>query len=91
MRKVGSTMPQAPTFSKKDLLFHVAKGRDVVAISLSEYRGRKRVDIRQYFCYQDEDDVFGPTRQGVQLDPTTWTKFKKAMDAFEKANKKDLE
>jgi len=79
----------APTFKKSDLPFHVVKGRDIVAISLSDYRGRTRIDVRQYY-QTEEDGVFSPTRQGVQIDPEKWGEFKRAMAAFEKANKSTL-
>jgi hypothetical protein len=41
-------------------------GRDVVAIMMNEYKGRKKFDIRT--CYLDDsDDCWHPTSKGISV------------------------
>lgn len=55
---------------------------EVVRISLSEYRGRKLVDMRVY--YSDDAGEYRPTKKGVALNVEVYPEFKRAMMALEK-------
>ena len=55
---------------------------EVVRVSLTEYRGRKLVDIRVY--YSDSEGQYRPTKKGVSLSVDVYPDFKRAMLALEK-------
>ena len=55
---------------------------EVVRVSLTEYRGRKLVDIRVY--YSDSEGQYRPTKKGVALSVDVYPDFKRAMLALEK-------
>lgn len=55
---------------------------EVVRVSLSEYRGRKLIDLRVY--YSDDEGEYRPTRKGVSLNVDTYPEFKSALLALEK-------
>ena len=55
---------------------------EVVRVSLTEYRGRKLVDIRVY--YSDNEGQYRPTKKGVSLSVDVYPDFKRAMLALEK-------
>lgn len=43
-----------------------------IFIKVSEFQGKKFVDIRKY--YQKDDD-WGPTRKGIAMNPDAWKEF----------------
>lgn len=55
---------------------------EVIRISLTEYRGRKLIDMRVY--YSDDEGQYRPTKKGVSLSADRYTDFKRAMLALEK-------
>ena len=55
---------------------------EVVRVSLTEYRGRKLVDIRVY--YSDNEGQYRPTKKGVSLSVDVYPDFKRAILALEK-------
>ena len=55
---------------------------EVVRVSLTEYRGRKLVDVRVY--YADNEGQYRPTKKGVSLSVDVYPDFKRAMLALEK-------
>jgi len=55
---------------------------EVVRVSLTEYRGRKLVDVRIY--YSDAEGQYRPTKKGVSLSLEVYPDFKRAMLALEK-------
>ena len=55
---------------------------EVVHVSLTEYRGRKLVDVRIY--YSDAEGQYRPTKKGVSLSLEVYPDFKRAMLALEK-------
>lgn len=55
---------------------------EVVRVSLTEYRGRKLVDVRVY--YSDSEGQYRPTKKGVALSVDVYPDFKRAMLALEK-------
>ena len=55
---------------------------EVVRVSLTEYRGRKLVDVRVY--YSDNEGQYRPTKKGVALSVDVYPDFKRAMLALEK-------
>ena len=55
---------------------------EVVRVSLTEYRGRKLVDVRVY--YSDSEGQYHPTKKGVSLSVDVYPDFKRAMLALEK-------
>ena len=55
---------------------------EVVRVSLTEYRGRKLVDVRVY--YADNEGQYRPTKKGVSLNVDVYPDFKRAMLALEK-------
>jgi len=55
---------------------------EVVRVSLTEYRGRKLVDVRVY--YSDSEGQYRPTKKGVSLSVDVYPDFKRAMLALEK-------
>ena len=54
---------------------------EVVRVSLTEYRGRKLVDVRVY--YADNEGQYRPTKKGVSLSVDVYPDFKRAMRALE--------
>src|SRR5262249_13902857 len=56
---------------------------EVVRVSLTEYRGRKLVDIRVY--YSDNEGQYRPTKKGVSLSVDVYPDFKRATLALDKA------
>jgi hypothetical protein len=56
--------------------------KEVVRVSLSEYRGHKLFDVRVY--YSDDEGQYKPTRKGVSLSVNLYTDFKRALVALEK-------
>lgn len=72
----------------KDSLKHkipVGNRGDIVAVTVSNYKGRDRVDIRRY--YEHDDGTLGPTPSGVQIPPDQWSEFMKVLQAFSKTLK----
>ena len=55
---------------------------EVVRVSLTEYRGRKLVDVRVY--YSDAEGQYRPTKKGVSLSVDVYPDFKRAMLTLEK-------
>ena len=55
---------------------------EVVRVSLTEYRGRKLVDVRVY--YADNEGQYRPTKKGVSLSLDVYPDFKRALAALEK-------
>jgi len=55
---------------------------EVIRLSLTEYRGRKLVDVRVY--YSDDEGQYRPTKKGVSLSVDRYVDFKRAMLALEK-------
>jgi len=55
---------------------------EVIRFSLTEYRGRKLVDVRVY--YSDDEGQYRPTKKGVSLSVDRYVDFKRAMLALEK-------
>jgi len=53
-----------------------------VRVSLTEYRGRKLVDVRVY--YTDDAGEYRPTKKGVSLSVDVYLDFKRALLALEK-------
>lgn len=47
-------------------IIHVAKmGRDALVVALSEYKGKRGVDLRRY--YLAPEDVWRPSGQGIRI------------------------
>ena len=55
---------------------------EVVRVSLTEYRGRKLVDVRVY--YSDDEGQYHPTKKGVSLSVDVYPDFKRALMELEK-------
>ena len=55
---------------------------EVVRVSLTEYRGRKLVDVRVY--YSDDEGQYRPTKKGVSLSVDVYPDFKRALLDLEK-------
>jgi hypothetical protein len=55
---------------------------EVIRVSITEYRGRKLIDMRVY--YSDDEGQYRPTKKGVSLAVERYTDFKRAMLALEK-------
>ena len=55
---------------------------EVVRVSLTEYRGRKLVDVRVY--YSDSEGQYRPTKKGVSLSVDVYPDFKRALLVLEK-------
>ena len=55
---------------------------EVVRVSLTEYRGRKLVDVRVY--YSDDEGQYYPTKKGVSLSVDVYPDFKRALLELEK-------
>jgi hypothetical protein len=55
---------------------------EVVRVSLTEYRGRKLVDVRVY--YSDDEGQYHPTKKGVSLSVDVYPDFKRALVELEK-------
>ncbi|MCX5892999.1 MAG: transcriptional coactivator p15/PC4 family protein [Deltaproteobacteria bacterium] len=58
--------------------------REVVFLSLSEFKGRKLIDIRVHVPGDQEGD-WVPTRKGVSLAVTLYPAFKQGLAQLEKA------
>jgi hypothetical protein len=55
---------------------------EVVRVSLTEYRGRKLVDMRVY--YADDAGEYRPTKKGVSLSVDVYPDLKRALLDLEK-------
>ena len=55
---------------------------EVVRVSLTEYRGRKLIDVRVY--YSTDDGEYRPTKKGVSLSVDVYPDFKRALLELEK-------
>ena len=55
---------------------------EVVRVSLTEYRGRKLVDVRVH--YTDDEGQYRPTKKGVSLSLDVYPDFKRALAALDK-------
>jgi hypothetical protein len=55
---------------------------EVIRVSLTEYRGRKLVDVRVY--YSDDEGQYRPTKKGVSLAVERYTDFKRALLTLER-------
>lgn len=58
--------------------------REVVFLSLSEFKGRKLIDIRVHVPGDQEGD-WVPTRKGVSLSVSLYPAFKQGLAELEKA------
>ncbi len=58
--------------------------RETVFLSLSEYKGRRLIDIRVHVPGEEEGE-WVPTRKGVSLAVTLYPAFKKGLAQLEKA------
>ena len=54
---------------------------EVVRVSLTEYRGRKLIDIRVYY---DDSGEYRPTKKGVSLSVDVYPDLKRALLELEK-------
>ena len=55
---------------------------EVVRVSLTEYHGRKLIDVRVY--YSDSEGQYRPTKKGVSLSVDVYPDFKRALRTLEK-------
>lgn len=55
---------------------------EVIRVSLTEYRGRKLIDVRVY--YSDDEGQYRPTKKGVSVSVDRYIDFKRAMLTLEK-------
>ena len=55
---------------------------EVVRVSLTEYKGRKLIDMRVY--YSDDSGEYRPTKKGVSLSVDVYPDFKRALLDLEK-------
>ncbi len=58
--------------------------REVIFLSLSEFKGHRLIDIRVHVPGDDED-TWVPTRKGVSLAVALYPAFKQALAQVEKA------
>ena len=58
--------------------------REVVFLSLSEFKGRRLIDIRVHVPGDEEGD-WVPTRKGVSLSVALYPAFKQALGQLEQA------
>ncbi len=58
--------------------------REVIFLSLSEFKGHRLIDIRVHVP-GDEEDVWVPTRKGVSLAVGLYPAFKQALARVEEA------
>lgn len=58
--------------------------REVIFLSLSEFKGHRLIDIRVHVP-GDEEDVWVPTRKGVSLAVGLYPAFKQALGQVEEA------
>ncbi len=58
--------------------------RETVFLSLSEYKGRRLIDIRVHVPGEEEGE-WVPTRKGVSLAVTLYPAFKQGLAQLEKA------
>jgi hypothetical protein len=58
--------------------------REVVIISLSEFKGRRLIDIRVHVPGEQEGD-FVPTRKGVSMSVSLYPAFKQGLAQLEQA------
>jgi hypothetical protein len=58
--------------------------REVIFLSLSEFKGHRLIDIRVHVP-GDEEDVWVPTRKGVSLAVGLYPAFKQALGQLEAA------
>ena len=59
------------------LLVHtIDKGRSQVRISISEFNGKKNIDIRTFYIPKESDDgEYKPTRRGVTIPTDSYWNF----------------
>jgi len=68
-----------------DIISQVTKNaREVIFLSLSEYKGHRLIDIRVHVPGDQEGD-WVPTRKGVSIAVGLYPAFKQAMAELEKA------
>jgi hypothetical protein len=60
-----------------------------VVVTLGEYKGKQRVDIRTYFlpnqAEPDNPDNWIPTKKGINLSLDNWLEFKELVKKIDKA------
>ena len=55
---------------------------EVVRVSLTEFRGRKLIDLRVY--YTDDDGEYRPTRKGIAISVDGYPEFRNAIARLDK-------
>lgn len=63
--------------SKTNIVGELKKGSGVVRVQAVTFKGRPRVDIREFF--RREDGTLAPTRKGVSLVPEDALKLRKQL------------
>lgn len=54
----------------------IKKGRSQVRISISEFNGKKNIDIRTFYIPKgSDDDLYKPTRRGVTIPTDSYWDF----------------
>lgn len=51
-----------------------------IIASLTEYKGKSRLDVRVHFKPNAAEDKWFPTKKGINLDPEAWKAFKELME-----------
>ena len=55
---------------------------EVVRVSLTEFRGRKLIDLRVY--YTDDEGEYRPTRKGISISVDGYPEFRNAIARLDK-------
>jgi len=57
-----------------------------IVLSLGEFKGKLRVDIRTHFLPDTDDpESWKPTKKGINMDLEQWSNFKELVDKVDKA------
>lgn len=66
--------------SEKKLLASIPRtATEEIQVQLSEYRGKKFLDIRIFYT-TDEGNTWNPTKKGVAVNPENLTELKEAIE-----------
>ena len=63
------------------IIGEIKKNRaEKVVISIGEFKGKKRIDIRTFFLGEEEDsEVWKPTKKGINISLDQWQEFKELL------------
>ncbi|MEQ8167744.1 MAG: transcriptional coactivator p15/PC4 family protein [Candidatus Eremiobacterota bacterium] len=68
------------------IIGEIKKNRgEKIVFSLGEFKGKKRIDIRNYFLGEEDSETWKPTKKGINISLEQWQEFKELLKEVDNA------